>query len=233
MKTSNKILIALLVVVFAAPLLIAATLKGKIKDNIYTVEKSKYYHEENLVSGSFTAYKVVKVIAPRPELLRCILTSSDKMNFTYNKETAKESVMVFTKNDTLFVQYDNKTTKAEKSSNGNWNNELTVRVNLPTLNSLVVDGAVVIVDSFQAASGNMSVVIKNRGELKDGSKKKPDEDVSKIAPANKVKDINVAKTTRVENAVFSASDKKFEAAKEAKGKSPRYDVREVLLYRLV
>ena len=232
MKRSNKILTGLLVVVFAVPLLLAATLKGKIKDNVYTVEKSKYYHEENLVSGSFTAYKVVKVIAPRPQLLRCILTASDKMNFTYNKETAKESVMVFTKNDTLFVQYNNTTTQAEKNSDRNWNNELTVKVNLPTLNSLVVDGAVVIVDSFHAASGNMSVVIKNRGELKDGSKRNADEDVSKATPVNKAENINVAKTTKVENASFNVSDKKFEAVKNAKVKTPKYDVRELLLYRL-
>src|SRR5438128_12559941 len=102
MKTSNKILLGLLVVVFTVPFLLASYLKSKMKKGEYTVEKYENSgNKENIRSGSFTAFKVVKVVAPVPDLLTCHLKQSVNMNYSYYNDNSKDSVMVFTNNDTL------------------------------------------------------------------------------------------------------------------------------------
>ncbi len=165
MKTSNKILLGLLLVVFAVPFILATNIKSKITKGEYTV---KNYDNENKVykrTGSFSAFTVVKVIAPAPDLLRCHLQISDKMDYNYINYAGKDSVHVYTINDTLYIKY------VADEINNNYQNGFRISVNLPAFNNLVVDGAVVVLDSLPATKGNLSVILKNNGELKDGSKK--------------------------------------------------------------
>jgi hypothetical protein len=225
MKTSNKILLGLLVVVFAVPLLLAASLKSKIKNGIYTVEKRENYRNLKVTNGSFASFKVVKVISPNPKFLRCFLKASNEMNFNYTKENGRDSVLVSTINDTLVIRYISLDTKEEKDSERDWNNSIAVKVNLPAFNNLVVDGAVVIIDSFPASSNNMSLVIKNRGELKDASSKEvnKDEDISKTTVPVKTE----------KRSYYNAIDKKVEVARNIQVKAMQLDVKELLVYGLI
>jgi hypothetical protein len=225
MKTSNKILLGLLVVVFAVPLLLAASLKSKIKNGIYTVEKRENYRNLKVTNGSFDSFKAVKVISPKPEYLKCFLKASSEMNFNYTKENGTDSVIVSTINDTLVIRYISLGNQDEKKSSRDWDNSIAVKVNLPAFNNLIVDGAVVIIDSFPASTNNMSVVIKNRGELKDASSKKvnKDEDISKaIVPVKAEK-----------RSYYNAIDKKVEVARNIQVKAMQLDVKELLVYGLI
>jgi hypothetical protein len=167
MKTSNTILLGLIIVIFAVPLLLAAALKSKVKKGEYTVEKNKNSREQgDFRSGTFAAYKVVKVVSPDPELLTCKLTLSNKMEYSYYGRSPEDSVEVYAAADTLFIKY--LATATNEKARGY--NEKLVRVHLPALTNLVVDGASVIIDSLPA-SNNFSVMLKNNGEVQNHTEK--------------------------------------------------------------
>ena len=167
MKTSNKILLALLAVVFAVPFALAVSLKGKISSNQYVSKKFNNV-SDNLRSGAIVSAKAVKVVAPRPDLLRCHLKISDKLDYTFYKGSAGDSISVYNANDTLFVTYISANTNANGQS-------FDVNVNLPAFNSIVADGAVVIIDSVSESLSNLSITLKNNGEIKDGGNYKKEQ----------------------------------------------------------
>ncbi|MEO6000312.1 MAG: hypothetical protein ABIN89_25980 [Chitinophagaceae bacterium] len=177
MKTSNKILLGLLVVIFAIPFLLAFSLKRKVKNGEYTTVKNEDRESEDKVrSGSFTAFKVVKVIAPGPNFLTCHLKLSENMSYRYYQRPGEDSIAVFTGNDTLFVTYV--TRKDQRDNN------LQININLLSFNNLVVDGAVVVIDSLPASPVNLTVTLKNNGQIKDGSEKKKEPVVKGSPPVS-------------------------------------------------
>ena|SRR5215218_5255738 len=198
MRTSNKILIGLLVVVFSVPFLLATTLKGKMNKGEYTIVKNDNRSGGNTRSGAFTAFKVVKVVAPAPGILTCHLKLSTDMNYKYYQPSKEDSVTVFTANDTLFIKYLHVNTNAEERRDYS---RTSIRVNLPVLNSLVVDGAVVIIDSLPGSLGNLSVTLKNRGVIQDGSENREGEIIRESPGANskKVKAVELPAIAKVES----------------------------------
>jgi hypothetical protein len=175
MKTSNKILLGLLVVIFTIPFLLAATLKSKINKGEYVVKKYENVPDGNMHTGSFTAFKVIKVVGPNPELLRCHLKLSDKMDYNYYSYKSDDSLQVFTSSDTLYVKY--------VGHDGKGQNDFEVNINLPSFTNLVVDGAVVIIDSLPSTLGNLNVILQNNGVIKDGSKGTEEETSRILSPA--------------------------------------------------
>lgn len=228
MKTSNKILLGLLIVVFTLPFLLASSLKSKIEKGEYTVEKNE--NETNggsMHSGSFTAYKVVKVVAPRPELLTCHLKLSDKMDYRYYNGDSKDSIMVFTSNDTLYIKYTIAKVTGEKNESREYNSFM-INVNLPAFNNLVVDGAVVGIDSLPASSDNISVTLKNRGVIKDASKNR-EEESAKVSPAADVKNDKVSKSLKAQASIDSDKRKRV-AAKNIHAEILDLDIRDLLIF---
>lgn len=168
MKTSNKILIGLVITIFAVPLLLAATLKSKMNKGIYTVEKN--YAPGNMGDirkGTFTTFNVVKVIAPRPEMLVCNLHQSDKMDFTYSSDGTSDSLAVYTQNDTLYIQYLSQPEKEDQQGQRGFG-KIVANINLPLFNRLMVDGAVVVMESSFTDSDSLSVSLKNKAVIKEG-----------------------------------------------------------------
>lgn len=198
MKTSNKILLGLIVIIFAVPLLLAYTLRNKIDKGEYTIEKNyRSEGQRSKRSGSFTAFKVVKVVAPGPGFLTCHLKPSNTMNYQYYNDR-KDSIIVSNSNDTLYISYLGE--KGSVNQGRREHGDLSIEVSLPPFNNLVVDGAAVIFDSLPASMSNLSVTIKNKAVIIDGSKtteqgapgfsrvnndKKPE--ASQIASADKMK----------------------------------------------
>lgn len=231
MKTSNKILLGLLVVVLSVPLMMAATLGGKMKDGKYTVEKFKYFRDVQVTKGSIAPFKAVKVISPKAQYLRCQLHASNEMNFNYSKEAGMDSVLVYNSNDTLFIQYTSLSNENENKNYRNWNNPIVVNLNIPAINTLIVDGAVVIIDSFPTSPA-INVSIKNKGEIKDGSKKNigteehEDAGISKVRQVKKEKDLHVVEIKKAEPV------KKIEVIQDVK-KEIQLDVKELLLYEKI
>lgn len=189
MKTSNTILLSLLVIIFAIPLLLAFSLKRKVQKGEYTLVKhQRNGHEESVQSGAIEAFKVISVVSPAPELLTCHLKHAADMNYSYNKQPGEDSISVFTTNDTLFVNYVRK----DKSND---HNNLAIHINIHSFNNLVIDGAVVVLDSLPESSTNLTVTLKNKGVIKDGTEKKkePADKKSSATPARQ--DKRVAKTS--------------------------------------
>ncbi len=198
MRTSNKILLGLLVVVFSVPFLLATTLKSKMNKGEYTIVKNDNRSGGNTRSGAFTAFKVVKVIAPAPDVLTCHLKLSPDMNYKYYQPSKADSVIVFTANDTLFIQYTQIKTNGEERSDYR---HTSIRINLPVVNNLVVDGAVVVIDSLPTSLSNLSVTLKNRGMIKDGTESREGEIIRESPGANikKVKAVELPAIAKVES----------------------------------
>lgn len=227
MKTSNKLLLGLILVVFAVPLVLATNIKSKIKKGEYTV---KNYETENKIykrSGSFSAFTVVKVIAPAPDLLRCHLQISGKMDYTYTNYSGKDSVHVYTSDDTLYIKY-----VADVSTN-NDQNGFRINVNLPAFNNLVIDGALVVLDSLPASAGNLSVILQNNGELKDGSKKRREVSLRTSPAKAKEQPRNlVAEKLAVNEINNEKEDLLLNIGKNQLRQLAEIDIKELLIYSL-
>ncbi len=181
MKTSNKLLLGVLAICFVMPLVLAMSLKQKVKNREFTVHQGNTKTGSNQRTGTFAAFKVVKVTAPHPELLRCNLKLSESMQYKYHKGEGKDSLMVFTRNDTLYINYVAHKGNADENGNGNPKN-FQINVKLPSMNNLIVDGAVVIIDSLPATTGPLSITLKNNGVVRDGSKTKKDDNAKLVSP---------------------------------------------------
>ncbi|TDH21617.1 hypothetical protein EXU57_19125 [Segetibacter sp. 3557_3] len=206
MKTSNKLLLGVIATCFIVPLVLAMSLKHKVDKNEFTQHKSNSNAAGSIRTGTFSAFKVVKVTAPHPELLRCNLKLSETMQYKYHKGGSKDSVAVFTTNDTLFVNY----IVHNNGSTGNTNNDgenFQVTVSVPSVSSIVIDGAVVILDSLPVTAEPLSISVRNNGILRDGTKVKKDHaKVVAPTPQQQVKNIQVAQyTTMTTNANTSAN----------------------------
>lgn len=215
MKTSDKILIGLIVALFTVPFLFAYTIKGKIKRGEYTVEKFEQ-QEKNVDnhSGSFGAFKAVKVIGPGPELLRCYLKQSNQMKYEYNNYW-KQNVEIVNTNDTLVITY---------KPTGKEMHDLFIKLSLPDFNTLTVDGATVLLDSV-GTSGNLNVTLKNNGIIRDETKGR-DQQVQ----------VGQTQAKKEPIALLEVNDK----ASNSDVKSPSIkiphtdlDIREILLYPLL
>lgn len=216
MKTSDKILIGLIVILFTVPFLFAYTIKTKIKKGEYTIEKSEKIKNVDYYSGTFTAFKVVKVIGPGPNNLRCRFKLSGDMKYEYNNYW-KEKIQVFNSNDTLVIRYQ---------PSGKELHDQLVNIKLPTFNTLIVDGASVVLDSV-GTNSNLNVTLKNGGTLSDGTERRFDGAKAKKA------------TVPIKPVPASAKPEQLEAAniKEADvnldpGLDLGLDLRGMILYRL-
>ncbi len=225
MKTSNKILLGLLLVVFAVPFILATNIKSKIKKGEYMVKNYENENKDYKRTGSFSAFTVVKVIAPAPDLLRCHLQVSGKMDYTYMNYSGKDSVHVYTSNDTLYIKY-----VADVSTN-NDQNGFRINVNLPAFNNLVIDGAAVVLDSLPETTGNLSVILKNNGELKDGSKKTQEVSL-RTTPAKTPSENLVADKLAANEFNNEKEDPILNIGKNKLRQLAEIDIKELLIYSL-
>lgn len=228
MKTSNKILIGLLVIVFTIPLLLAYTLKKKIDKGDYTIEMKNKRDNKYMHNGSIQPFKVVKVIGPRPENLYCKLKLSDKMNYSFYNETS-DSVRIFNSGDTLYVQYNSNLKPEELQKEDG----VVVDLNLPAFTSIIVDGASVILDSLISDTTSLSVTLKNKGVIRDGTKKpKPptDKGISHVT----VKKDNLVNVSPLKNIDININTK-VEIGQIGKMKMDllNINIKDLLLYRLL
>jgi len=183
-----------------------------------------------LNKGSFAQFKVVKVTAPAPQLLTCHLKLSDKMDYEYYKNET-DSVTVFSTNDTLYISYAAKAnTSGEERRDYH---DITVKVNLPAFDNLVVDGTEVVIDSLPA-SANMSVTLRNNGVIKDGSeKKKPGS--TKVSPAVKATKKPIAQVTakRTSDSKNAGNNEKIDAVQTDRLDLFNVDTKYLLIYSLL
>ena len=230
MKTSNKILIGLVITVFAVPLLLAATLKSKMNKGVYTVEKN---HSPgnwgNVRKGTFTAFKVVKVIAPRAEMLVCNLQQSDKMDFTYYNDGSSDSLAVYTQNDTLYIQYLAQPENEDQQGQRGFG-KIVANINLPMFNRLIVDGAVVVMQSSLTNTDSLSISLKNKAVIQEGGSN-ADENIPPM-PVQEEKVIE-KEVSRVSLDEVESEEGRLDVLKNASVQLIDFSVKDVLINHLI
>ena len=191
MRTSNKILTALLLLVFLAPLLIALDLKNKLGSKEYSLDNRKENGSDygSLRQGTLQPYKVVKITGPffqkvegtpgeLPAIFTCHLRPSATAAYSYgNFGGLRDSLRIYNSGDTLFIKYvngkDEDTPGAVDANSAHYSNttyyfNLEATVSLPNWDHLEIEGATVLIDSLPLSAPSMSVSLRNFGHLKLG-----------------------------------------------------------------
>src|SRR5262245_57901898 len=99
MKTSNKILLGFLVIIFLIPPFLLMSFNGQIKNGRYKIVKVEG-QGSNFRSGNFKPYKVVKLVSPAGRVLKVNLQHSDSLYYGYYEIGYGDSVRVYNEGDT-------------------------------------------------------------------------------------------------------------------------------------
>ena len=93
MKTSNKILMGFIIVVFLIPVFILMSFNSKIKKGQFTVVKREIYEGGNSRSGTIKPYRVVKIVGPGfPEAFSCNLIPAEAASYSYQNNNDQDSI---------------------------------------------------------------------------------------------------------------------------------------------
>lgn len=222
MKTSNQILIGLVVLIFTIPIVSAFAIKAKVTKGQFSEQKFSDKAAAAVRFGTFAAYKAIVVKAPAGSHLACTLIKAEKPEYTYRTNQQQDSVGVTTINDTLYISYLGKKLENEQQPS------ISIDVYLPTVETLIVDGASVTLKQLQAEKAPIAVYIKNGGEIRDAgaADKKDISQVDTNAPTNTVignariayKPVSKWQTLVADNAAFTMPD---------------WDVKSILVGRLI
>jgi hypothetical protein len=189
MKTSNKILLAFLLLIFITPLLLAVSLKNKIKNKEYVQQRSDGSNiEDGNYHGSFGTYKVLKLVSPVKGVFTCRLHPSKTASYSYQNyypgARRKDSVHIYNHSDTLFMEY---IPYPDSIIQGGSNNEspfyfnIELNADLPSFEKLEIQGATAIIDSLPDSLPSMKITLSDSAQLKMGEGGSKEESV--IPPA--------------------------------------------------
>jgi len=152
MKTSNRILLGFLILVFATPAFLFLGFRNKISKGVFTVIK---LHEINNIdsSGSIKPFKILKVVGPRIEgVFFCHIIPANSANYDYNNFTQPESVNFQYKGDTLQVIYMCAGSVVNGNTTTNSYTHLNINLHLPYIKNIIVDGASIFIDSIHTTT---------------------------------------------------------------------------------
>jgi len=180
MKTSNKLLLAVFLLVFAVPLLLALNMKNKIKNQEYVQKKNEDRDMPYLnVHGSFSSYKVLKLVSPVQVVFTCHLRPSKTASYDYrdfyNKadpnnypEDSRDKVRIYNSSDTLYMEYIPHSNNKHQANNANAWFAIEVNADLPSFEKLEIKGATAIIDSLPDSLKSMEITLSDGGSLKMG-----------------------------------------------------------------
>jgi hypothetical protein len=186
MKTSNKLLLAFLLLVFIMPLLMAVTLKNKIKNKEYVDLRSEDINSHvGIYQGSFSPYKVLKLVSPVKGVFTCRLHPSKTAHYYYSRyypgARPKDSVRIYNSSDTLYMEY---TPYPDSVIQDGSNNEspmyfnIELNADLPSLEKLEIQGATATIDSLPDYLPLMEIILSDHAQLKIGEGGSKEESVT-------------------------------------------------------
>ena len=161
MKTSNKLLIILLVFVFTVPLFMFMALKSNITAGKYRVERMFENYERG---GSVGVFKIIKITAPYSSVFSCFIIPSDSSYYSFLNFEDNNNIKVAHVGDTLHLMYVNNTGPGQNTSNTSLT-QLHMKLYVPTFNDIIVDGATVYVDSAGSSTPEANIRLKNNAVL--------------------------------------------------------------------
>ena len=179
MNTSTKILLGLLLAIIVVPLLTAMSLKNKQRNKEF--KTGTYgFRNETPQKGQFGPYKTIQIVGPEAEALTCFIDQSEQAGYDYMQYQSSDSVTVYVQNDTLFVKqiaYVDKDSKETRTPD-----DIELRLHLPTIENISIDGASVVVDTALSMD-NITLKLKNYGAIKSARLKGGNETSLQAIPA--------------------------------------------------
>ena len=176
MKTSNKLLAAFFVLIFAVPFLLLVGFKKAINS-----QQSTFVPMNNQFAykGEIKPYKFIKIVGPSiqdttgisdtEKIFSCTIIPSDSANYSYNyynsnqQSEAEARIVLDQVDDTLLVKYVRNTEK-------NYFIPIKIDLYLPLLNEIIVEGATVFIDSINTTnSPQISFDLRNHANLQLGN----------------------------------------------------------------
>jgi hypothetical protein len=131
MKTSNKILLALAVLLFTIPLSLMVSFSNKIKNKDFVLKQSEWLRHRNFVNAP-----VIRVSSDSRNWLECTIHHSDSAYYT-GQFSGEDSIAVSSSQDTLSFRL---------LANGDHADPVSLDIFLPFNGRLVADGAAVTID---------------------------------------------------------------------------------------
>ncbi|MCH5689761.1 hypothetical protein LWM68_39380 [Niabella sp. W65] len=149
MKTSNKLLILLLVLVFSLPLVLMMSFKAAIKNEHYIVKNSNGY--DNVPAGALQPFKFIKIEGSiRNEMLKCNIKYGETNRYKWinysSEQHGDSSRLISYKGDTLVIHYQPKieTINGQESYWAGAELELVLNREVP----VIAEGAVITVNTL-------------------------------------------------------------------------------------
>lgn len=161
MKTSNRILLALGVFVFALPLFLSFALKNKLEKNEYVLDDRPHYDGNSSRKTLPSApYSVVKVTGNFPEVFHVNLVADSAAYFNYFDGSSYDSVRATLRSDTLFLEYASNQENAYPHTN--------IRLSVPGHYNLVVDNAILNVKEYGVELDSLHIISQTNGVVQIG-----------------------------------------------------------------
>ncbi|WP_346236270.1 hypothetical protein ABDK00_016305 [Niabella insulamsoli] len=170
MKTSNKLLLLLIAIVFAIPLIMVMAFKKAIKEDRYIVKNR--FGMEDVAFKTLKPFRVVKLDGgPIANQLRCnIKTGKDyaykfvNYNAARSEEGRSDSCNINFIKDTLVITYNTKTNEALKAAN--YYNGVELDLIIPQEVAVIAERAKVIINTIKGDSPkNMAIDLAKEAEL--------------------------------------------------------------------
>ncbi|MGE9311731.1 hypothetical protein ACLOAU_08795 [Niabella sp. CJ426] len=170
MKTSNKLLIGLVLLLFSLPLILMMGFKAAVKNNHYVVRSNTGYEvSEPKEVKAFTAIKLNGNVPASNDIgLRTNIIYGEKFGYSINnynenhpEEGRIDSCRISWAGDTIVVNYDLKA--FDKINSSNYFNGVEIDITIPHAVPVIANGATVIVniDTSAVALGAMSFQLSN------------------------------------------------------------------------
>lgn len=161
MKTSNRILLALGVFIFALPLFLSFALKNKLEKNEYVLDDRPHYEGNSSKRTLPSApYSVVKVTGNFPDVFHVNLVADSAAYFNYFDGSSYDSVRTTLRSDTLFLDY--------ATNQGNAYPHTNIRLSVPGHYNLVVDNAILNVKEYGVELDSLHIISQTNGVVQIG-----------------------------------------------------------------
>lgn len=154
MKTSNKILVGFIIVIFLIPVFILMSFNSKIKKGQFTIVKHGIYEGSNSRSGTIKPYQVVKIVGPSqfPGTFSCNIIPAETASYSYQNYNDQDSIRIENINDTLLLTYVNTRYQPDNNTNSVEFTHISVDLHLPVITNVIVEGADLNIDSMGIAA---------------------------------------------------------------------------------
>ncbi|MFT3903786.1 MAG: hypothetical protein QM727_11480 [Niabella sp.] len=167
MKTSNKLLIALLVLVLVIPLLIMLSFKKAIQSDKYVVKN--YYGDNVMPFRNLKPFHAAKLDGAMPDLLKCNIKHGDQyaykfQGFVRDENDKADSCKISYIGDTLVITYHLKSIE-EPNTSHSYSYGNTIDLTLPETVPVIAKGATIYIDSSSVMNNPMNFKLSDNAVL--------------------------------------------------------------------